>query len=790
MERRKTYENSLIIAPRTRQGELLEYRKEYPETDFTLIDKENFLKWNCYRYDHRAEIYLLKKGYSLEAVREILNAFSYFIEGKDYNDPKLAELVPTFNELIGLGYLYKDFMPSRLFEHRHIVIDSYQSTSRIAKALDGVANLDTCLCYFSSSKEKKKVYHFPSLIAECHDLCLHIASLLYNGVDAEDIYIANYSSTYHYCLSLFSNMYGFSIAFPSSIPLYNTPLGRSFLSLYEDNLDLEAIKERLSEGFAADLDLGKIILLAKTYLIPGLDKKTQLALYRDLLLATSRSEEAIKPAVRILKENYAKQNSHVFYLDFSLESTPKTPRNPAYFSLDSLRELGLGDPVESIKEEKEELKGLFSQREVEWIGFHDSHYGEVSHISPLLGEFKMELIDPEEPRIEYSSLYMKLRGQAMMDKKEQYGRDNPYLDAYYDDSFVHYENDFSLSDKKKAFLYPRAYSPSRLEEYFKCPFAYYLGSVLRLPIEESGFNVKVGNICHDALYLAYTNPGLDIDEAYGEAVKKEEEQKPFSEKEKALLYVIGIDLRNMYGVFKEKESHILNIEVHCEKSLGSEISGVYVKGKADKIILFGREHEFVSLIDYKTYGKEFKPEDIDVGLEIQLPIYSILVKCDSTYSKSVLAGAYISRLIYSKSQRAKEGSDKYATDLRLDGIMLDDIQPIDEFGELGKGSYTKIPSKKEDETGKKRGLLTLAEIKDIEEKTLGKIMEAHTLIHDNAFKVHPLKRYEKRNEVDGCEYCSYRSVCFVKNHQFNVLKNHLGQEFENSDEEMGGEDNG
>ena len=85
MRKRLTYENSLIIAPPSKQSELLEYKKEYPETRFNLIDKENFVKWNCYKYDERAEIALLKNGHRLSSVKEILHAFEFYDEAKDYN---------------------------------------------------------------------------------------------------------------------------------------------------------------------------------------------------------------------------------------------------------------------------------------------------------------------------------------------------------------------------------------------------------------------------------------------------------------------------------------------------------------------------------------------------------------------------------------------------------------------------------------------------------------------------------------------------------------------------------
>ena len=795
MRKRLTYENSLIIAPPSKQSELLVYKKEYPETRFTLIDKENFVKWNCYKYDERAEIALLKNGHRLSSVKEILHAFEFYDEAKDYKDNKLRELKPLFLELKSKGLLYKDFSPSGLFDRKHILISGYRSTKRIGKALEDIKNLDTSIDLYPEEHPYKEVHVYPTLISECHDLCFRIAKLLREekNISPSDIYIANYSSTYHFVLSLFAKAYGFSIDFPSSTSLSEVEIGRRFLSLYEEKADLDLVREEMKDTFSFSPDYNKIFLLAKTYLIPELSLKEQLALYQDILSSTNRSEAKTYPAVKILNGRYAKEGSHVFYLDFSLETTPKTPQNPSYFSENALIELGLPSLIEQRKEDQEELLGLLSQKELEWIGFHKRHYGEESHPSPLIADKGFKTVEAKEPDTEYSPLYVKLRGQALKDKKEKYGFDNPLIDYYLgpDGEIKPYDNEFLLSDPNYGFDYSKVYSPSRTEDYFSCPFYYYLNNILSFPSEPSGPGVRFGNICHETLQLVYEDPDNDFDSTFSSCVKKDETNNgSFCPRDTALLSIIKEDLHHIYEFYKERESFIVNIETKVEKKISSNVDGISLYGKADKIIVYGRDHEFIALVDYKTYAKSFHPDDIQYGLDIQLPFYSLLIKRDSSFMNSTISGIYLSPLTFNKKQRGRVGSAKYGTDIRLDGVMVDDPQSKAEFdpgSDEGKpGKYVKILTKKVDENGNIEGLVAANDLQHFEDETLQKIKEADKRIHENDFRINPVKRFEKGNEKDGCTYCSYRHVCFVKNKQWHFIgsSNQDDSDFE-EDEDYG-----
>ena len=796
MRKRLTYDNSLIIAPPSKQSEFLEYKKEYPETRFTLIDKENFVKWNCFKYDERAEISLLSKGYRLSAVKEILRAFEYYDEAKDYKDAKLRELKPLFLELKNKGLLYKDFMPSGLFDGKHILISGYRSTKRIGKALEDIKNLDTSFDLFPEPQPYKEVHIYSTLIGECHDLCFRIAKLLRENEDIspDDIYIANYSSSYHFVLSLFAKAYGFSIAFPSSTPLSEVEIGRRFLSLYEEKGDLDSVREEMEKTFSFSPDYNKIFLLAKTYLIPELSSKEQLALYQDLLSSTNRSKAKTSPAVKILNGRYAKEGSHVFYLDFSLETTPKTPQNPSYFSENALIELGIPSLIEQRNEDKTELLGLLKQKEIEWIGFHKRHYGEESHPSPIIADEHLKTVEAEEPSTEYSPLYVKLRGQALKDKKEKYGFDNPLIDYYLgrDGEIKPYDNEFLLSNANYGFDYPKVYSPSRTEAYFSCPFSYYLGNVLSFPSEPSKPGVRFGNICHETLQRMYEDPTGDFDYTFFQCVEKDEtENGALLPRDIALLSTIKEDLRHMYDFYRERESFIVNIETIVEKNLSLKVDDISLYGKADKIIVYGREHEFIALVDYKTYAKSFHPDDIQYGLDIQLPFYSLLINHDSSFTTSTISGIYLSPLTFNKEQRERVGLPKYGTNIRLDGVMVNDPQSMAEFDpgteETKPGKYVKILTKKADENGNIEGLLSAIDLQRFEDETLQKVKEADARIHKNDFRINPVKRFEKGNEKDGCTYCSYRHVCFVKNKQWHFIGSSSQNDADLEEEEDYGE---
>ena len=87
----KKYEGALIISPREKSDELLRFRKEFPEIDFSFMDLKEAEKLFLNQSDSRALRVLLAKGYSLEKSKDILSALRYFKENHE-EDEKLKEL--------------------------------------------------------------------------------------------------------------------------------------------------------------------------------------------------------------------------------------------------------------------------------------------------------------------------------------------------------------------------------------------------------------------------------------------------------------------------------------------------------------------------------------------------------------------------------------------------------------------------------------------------------------------------------------------------------------------------
>ncbi len=787
MDYRRLYEKSLIIAPRDRQDEFLSLRKTHPTLDFKLIDRDSFVnRANCL-YDERALIYLLKKGKGYHEAKELLKAFAHFEENKAYTSPIILGYLPLFKELLEQGLLYKDPLPDADFANRHIVISGYHESSSISKSLSEAKNLDTCFDLIKKNDAFPVVNVFSSAFLELHAVFNRIASLLDNGVDISSIYLANVNESYAPMIETLSNLYGFAVDLPSFTSLYATSLGRDFLRLFDESdgkLD-EAI-DRLKESYSSSADFQTLYLKIKYFFIPELDKEKQKEIYVSILKELKTKKPSKSPAVRILNGNYAKEDSHVFYLDFSLESTPKTYNGSPIFDEAALKELGIPTSLERNTEEKKDFIDFLRSPSIEMVTFHEKHIANTSHLSSLVGDLKLEVKETKlsELRnpVEYSEEVSKAIGQSLIDKKKTYGLDDDFLGLYGKDSLTPYNNAFDIPKGGVSIDLGRdyAYSYSSIDEYYNCPFSFYVSHVLRIKDINSRSNTDLGTVAHatfDSFFKEVRKNNIfdedDLQNLFDRTFEEEKQQfydginlKPSE------IYLLNLFKRDLFKValyIFHSEERIEQPHFYYEKEVFTKIGNVNVRGKLDKVITFGNEN--VAIIDYKTYEVDFSEDKLDFGLGMQLPIYSLLRKGDKELDNLQTAGLFISPIILSKKKELDiENASSYGPSLRLQGIFLDDKEALKSFGITftGTSDYilgTTITSKG---TYKNPGReKTEAEFESYEEKAKIKIEEADKAIHNVLFPIYPAS--SKKLKADGCLYCNFRAICYLKASQKHIL---------------------
>ncbi|MFP4661765.1 MAG: PD-(D/E)XK nuclease family protein [Halanaerobiales bacterium] len=217
-----------------------------------------------------------------------------------------------------------------------------------------------------------------------------------------------------------------------------------------------------------------------------------------------------------------------------------------------------------------------------------------------------------------------------------------------------YEDSTSNKDSKLRKLYnlPLQTSISRLQQYYRCPFAHYVNYALR-PVERKEYRLEAvdfGNLYHQIIeefgnYLLNNNLNWSrvdieeiepfVDEIVDRIVSKFENSIFYSSKRysylinkvkrvaKRIIKVIGHQLKNgefqpaFYELSFSAKGDIPSLSIETAEDYKIEI-----KGRIDRVdIMVDDKDLYLKVIDYKTGTKKFSLSEVYYGLELQLVIY-------------------------------------------------------------------------------------------------------------------------------------------------------------------------
>lgn len=304
----------------------------------------------------------------------------------------------------------------------------------------------------------------------------------------------------------------------------------------------------------------------------------------------------------------------------------------------------------------------------------------------------------------------------------------------------------------------KEFSVSQLETFAKCPFKYFAERILNLqPIEdptEEAQPLELGNVLHSILYEFYTNVTIPFgypgskEFANAKNVLFEIAEKKinslnlnsplaFFEKEK-ILGIDGIKENSILYKFliAETNSESNFNPKYFEFSFGNfshaenetvipplEIGALKLRGKVDRLDI-DEGNKIYDIIDYKLKGKKPTLSELQEGISLQLPVY-------------LIAGEHILEEIT---------NEKYSTSKMI-------IYSLDYKDSNFGPTPVNLTRKKN---------ITVEELQELNEKltefTKQKILEYHGKIKKGHFHLSPLKNREDK----VCKYCSFKSLCRVK----------------------------
>ena len=351
-------------------------------------------------------------------------------------------------------------------------------------------------------------------------------------------------------------------------------------------------------------------------------------------------------------------------------------------------------------------------------------------------------------------------------------------------------------------------SISRLEQYKRCAFSFYLKYGLELS-DKSLFKIEsldTGTFMHDV-----------IDEFFDQVIQRQIKLADIKDEEieqivtsiinekltlnrnyiftgsarfrnltKRLKKVILKSMKYIIQTITMSEFEIFGNEVEFKKDkkykpiqiLLDDGKKVEITGKIDRIDLAKNKNgSYVRIIDYKSSIKNIDLNEVFAGLQLQLLTYlDAVTKIEDVIPAGILYFNLIDPIIKAdKNMSNEEIEQEIKKQFKMQGLILADVNVVRMMDKnLEKGASNIIPAyiDKNDELSKTRSSVVTKEQFNNLQKYTNKIIKqiAEEILSGN-IDIHPV--YSKKNKKTPCEYCKYKSICNFDNtrNEYNYIPN-------------------
>ena len=349
-------------------------------------------------------------------------------------------------------------------------------------------------------------------------------------------------------------------------------------------------------------------------------------------------------------------------------------------------------------------------------------------------------------------------------------------------------------------------SVSRLEQYRRCPFSYYLQYGLKLKEKETLKiqSMDTGSFMHETIdnFFDYVREeGLELSEIDEEKIFEivsnivEENLKSSRNMIFTATTKYKILVRRLKKIISKALKYIIETIIYSDFSIeGTEVEfnekGKYkpiilnlengkkveITGKIDRIDTATKdEGKYLRIIDYKSSAKDIDLNEVYAGLQIQLLTYTDAI---CRQEDIIPAGIfYFSLLEQMANKRIEE--DKIEEEIRkkfkMKGLIIADVKIIKmNDNTLNVGTSKIVPA----------GITTSGEIN--KKDTKGVKQEEFKILQDYIYKTIKdiskeilsgkidLKPFNKKGKTP-CEYCAYKSICGFNTHLEGNKYNYIDQ---------------
>lgn len=776
-------DKTLIVAPSSEHPFFLMLRNKFPNISFSLTTKEELIKnyYGSCPNDYFYTFIVDHPELSLVKAKLFFSKLNYPIEEYEYNDleenqvvneirksekKKVLEIYKYRQELIEKGVIKPKKYYVNLLKKQKIYLFGYLKDDREISKIFSNENVSFELLDYPYKTQNKEVLYFEHIDQEV-EFVMHKIKEIYKekgeGV-LNKIFLYSPSKEYYYPLIKLARDYDIPLEDYQGSNYYNLSCCKEIIDYYFKNKTIDDYETKseieniivediklLVEKFGLFVDSNRFSYILKHYFT---HKKLPKIRYQEQLSSTSR--------IHFLDDEY------VFVLGFEHGKFPVVRKNDDYFLDETKEAIGLIRSDESNKLERQKIESLIFANKNVFISCKHKSIDGVHHPSTLITAYKLELKQYVHPLTYYSFSYAKKEYARVIDFDSKYGTityDRTKYSVLGDILYRSYNSDFGGSNFYKEFSYIE-HSYSSLEKFAKCPYYYYLDSVLKLQPFKETFATKFGNFAHKVMQYALVNK--DFETSYDKAYQ----EYKWSIKEDILLLQTKKYLENLYSLNIEHLARMGSYSLFLELKMKREIS-TYASliGTIDKLII--TDDQYYAIVDYKTGSASFEAKKLQHGFSMQLPIYGLLIDGEPVDKKCTFVnrfkfvGAYIQPILPSSAlAKSKQLIEDIQKIQMLCGPSSDEMKRLEAFDKTfrsskyirsmsvtQKGSFNSHSQIVSDELWEQYLAIVMDNILDFDEK-----------IRSNQFDISPVKLDD---EEPYCKRCPYKNICYVTSKQIN-----------------------
>ena len=686
---------------------------------------------------------------------------SYLMENKDLDyikAKKLANLLifanenkfPIKKELLESEIITKNLYGELTFKDKEIYLFECEEDFELIKLLERHNISFKVLKIEDVMEEKKyqdKIYLFKDYTEEFHYFYSDINKLLIeDNVDPKNIYIYM-DNPLPFLIEEFSSLYKINSNFKYSRSLLSDPecfkLIDSFFKTKNINVNFDP--KELSNGSDLSFDiLNRVKNIITTFKLDSKEFNKGYLSLMEILSSLQISSISLKEGINIINKPIFKENIHLYVSNFESNVFYKIYKDDNIYLDRELLKYDLN--TSSIKTLlSKRLMGNFLRYsgakifakvklhlqdklyDSEFINIYKLNYNDVS-----INEDGLYTIDAS--KLVLSTLKDKYLFKADMEYKS------------YNSDF----KEFNFNDTKNL-------SVTDFEKYSNCPFKFYVSKYLNVDEFESTYYTNLGNFLHEIMQDVF-NDDFDLEKEFEE--KLEQNKFGFTEIEKVLIeycvkpyFKLGVENYYLLNKDKFKELGSQRIIQEVKEVVDfplDDFEKIKLTAKADAQFINGSRS---TIFDYKTGSKSFSKEGIELGIDLQLPLYSKLLTFDE-HKEIEARGFFIAHIL--NDYVVNDKTNRYDKELTLEKWIID--------GRYDKETDTNYPLLLEgiiEEDSKNKGN-NEESFKQIIDDSIEKMKEIIKKIRNHNFDIRPIS-LPNSNGKCSCDNCAYHPICYKKN---------------------------